>query len=176
MNWTKAELSPKFSLETMHWELSLYPLCPAPLSILNISASLICCWNTWMCSKRRPEMALYFHWKPVKFNFQWPCCFLKIRVSVTSVFSAFAHLVAVETRTRIHNLFTLHIIQGLHSNGVFYDGLAAEKVLPCFRAVCVWLISVDGVVDGVVDIVPHLKTILKHNHWSQTILCYWSEN
>lgn len=89
-------------------------------------------------------------------------------MSVTSVFSAFAHLVAVETHTRIHNLFTLHIIQGLHSNGVFYDGLAAEKVLPCFRAVCVWLISVDGVV----DIVPHLETILKHNHWSRTILCY----
>lgn len=173
MNWTTAELSPKFSLETMHWEISLYPFCPAPLSILNFSASLICCWNTGMCSKRRcPEMALYFHWKPVKFNFQWPCCFLTTRVSLTSVFSVFAHLVAVETHTRIHNMFTLRIIQGLCSNGVFYDGLAAEKVMPCFRVVCVWLIGVDGVV----GIVPHLETILKHNHWSRTILCYWSEN
>ncbi len=77
MNWTTAELSPKFSLETMHWELSLYPFCPDPLSFLNFSASLICCLNTRMCRKRScPEMASYFNWKPVKFNFQWPCCFL----------------------------------------------------------------------------------------------------
>lgn len=59
MNWTMAELLPKFSLETMYWKLSLYSLCPVHLSILNFSASPICCWNSWMCHKGRCLKFLY---------------------------------------------------------------------------------------------------------------------
>lgn len=166
MNWTVAELSPKFSLETMHWELSLYSLCPVPLSIVNFSASPICCFNTWMCGKGCGLKSLYTSGGNWKCNFQWPLLFPQYQW-VGWQCSVWLHALGGSrdsqqegwlSQTRpVYILFPC-IIQGLHSNCVFYDGLAPEKVLPCSKAVCLWLISIDGVVDVVPQPKNHPQT------------------
>lgn len=143
MNWTMAELSPKFSLETMHWKLSLYSLCPVPLSILIFSASP----NSWMCHKGRCLKFLYIsvgNQSNLISNDPWDgrqcsVCLCALGGSRDSQQEKW-----LPTQP-VYILFPC-IIQGLRLNDVFYDGLALQSVLLCFRAVCLWLISIDGVV------------------------------
>lgn len=154
MNWTMAELSPKFSLETMYWKLSLYSLCPVPLSILNFSASPICCWNSWMCHKRRRLKFLYIsvgNQANLISNDPWDVRQCSVCLCALGGSRDSQQEKWLSTQP-VYILFPC-IIQGLRSNDVFYDGLAPQSVLLCFRAVCLGLISIDGVV----VVVPHPK-------------------